>query len=137
MRKFSKIGLLVLAVLLLLPGCRKEEAPKEVVLVTKITVICRQEGDVLARHYTDPQKMDAILHYLLRLKPYGFAERDPESVRGPAIEIQTDLSDGSRHIYRQRADRYFSKDSQAWELIDPKRAAMLYPLLEQMESDSS
>ena len=137
MRKIAKICCALLAVLFLLPGCSQKSHSKPLVLVTKVTVTSQKNGDILQWYYTDPEKIEAVMHYLLRLKPYGFAERDPELVCGPFFEIKVALSNGKSHIYRQRADRYISKDCQTWELIDPKRAAMLYPLLEQMESDLS
>lgn len=135
MGKIWKISFLLFAVLFLFPGCAKKDAIAPMPLVTGVLVTCKQDGEVLERRYTDPDKVDAVLHYLLRLHPYGVADRDPERVCGDVYKIEVLLSDGEKHIYRQRADRYISKDCQVWRLIDPTRAAELYPLLEAMQSD--
>ncbi len=127
--------LTVILILIGLCGCRQDAPNPPPQLITGVYILYRQNGDILERQYTDPQKIDEVLFYLLKLHPYGIADRNPERVAGPTYYIELQLSDGQRHVYRQRADRYLSRDCQAWRLVNPKKAAALYPLLAQLPGD--
>ena len=79
--------------------------------------------------------MQSVLLYLRLLKPFGKPDTDPELVAAPVFEITVQLSDGQRHIYRQKDHRYFSKNALPWENIDPARASGLYALMRHYPSD--
>ncbi len=130
MGKIRKKVMLLLPVIFLLSGCRSAPEPAPVPIVTGIRVQCLESGATARWEYTDPQKMEPLLVYLASLHPYGIAERNPEQVIGKAYRIDIFMSDGANHIYRLRADRYYSKDSAPWRLVDPKQAALLPQILE-------
>jgi hypothetical protein len=87
------------------------------------------------RVYTSENKMQRVLDYLRLIDPYGRPAVDPEFVAGSQFHIELAFSDGSRKIYRQKADRYMQIDGGDWQTINPARAEELSLLLGQMESD--
>ena len=103
--------------------------------VTQIQVICYHDGEHLTRHYTHPRKIQPVLHYMRLLKQEGAADTDPEQLIGDRFDITLYYSDGQNRIYRQRSNRYLSKNSQPWEKINTKQAQFLYPILQAMSSD--
>lgn len=124
----------------ILSGCARERAPQQLQqpqFVTQIDVTCRRDQQLLQRRYTAPEKMSGVLNYIRLLESQGNADTDPERVTGDVYKIVVHLSDGSRRVYHQRANRYLSKNARPWQQIDPDRAALLYPLLEQTGSDGA
>lgn len=121
----------------LLCGCGKKDPPPEPLarVVTQVDISCQHGHTLIRRHYTDPDKMEYVLLYLRLLKPRGKPEQDPEQLEHAVFEITVHLSDGNKRHYRQKAHRYFSRDSRPWELIDPAQAAGLYRLMEKVPSD--
>ena len=104
-------------------------------MVTHIQVICERGEDIIERQYVQPHKTSAILTYLRLLKCGSRAQTDPEQLTGDHFEIILYNSSGERSIYRQRANRYFSKNSGAWVKILPEQAGLLYPLILAMPGD--
>ena len=80
--------------------------------------------------------MEKILTYLRQLEYRGMAETDPERICGDSYQITVRSSDGTSCNYRQRANCYLSRNNHPWEKIDPKQAEKLYPLLQEMPSDT-
>ena len=127
MRTVPKLSL-IFCCCLLLSGCKASEKPLQ--LVTKVSVT-DQTG--LTRHYTQPQQMETLLYYLRSLGAQGRPNTDPERILGEHYLIRLEYSDGQTSIYRQRANRFLSRDSRPWQIISPKRAALLKPLLQSMD----
>ena len=110
-----------------------EEKPIRVVTQIDITF---DNGAIHAqRHYQDAQKVRQILNYLRLIDPYGRPTVDPELVYGSQFYIELSYSDGSKKVYRQKADRYMQIDGGEWKTINPNRAEELSLLLGQLVSD--
>ena len=97
-------------------------------LVTRVEVRYTRPGSAIRRTYTQPDKMASVLNYL-RILPYaGKPQTDPW--RCPdGYDITLYYSDGGRRVFYQRGDKYLYKGANCWELVDPVRARLLYPLL--------
>ena len=124
MAKFWKL-FIAFVICFSLFGCGKQ--PKSLHLVTKISVT---DGKGITRDFTEPKKMETILYYLRGLDPLGRPQTDPERIMGESYRIHIEYADGGKSIYRQRANRFLSRDSHPWQTVDPKKAAVLRPLLE-------
>lgn len=109
--------------------------PSPVRVVTHIDITYENGAIRTQRHYQDSGKMSQVLNYLRLIDPYGRPAVDPEFVAGSQFHIELAFSDGSRKIYRQKADRYMQIDGGDWQTINPARAEELSLLLGQMESD--
>ena len=131
----------IVCCLCFLSGCsRTDDSEKRQVLyrvVDRIDVSCYRSGTVQHFSYQTPQKMQLILSYLRQLEYRGKADTDPERICGDSYQITLTASDGTACRYRQRADRYLSRDGHPWENIDPDQARRLYPLLQAMPSDTA
>lgn len=116
--------------LLLWPDAPREEAPRPV--VTRVEV----NGGLLRREYTQPEKMELVLHYLRdapeRPMPYGI--ETPGEIRW---DFALTLSDGSRRYYRQAGDGFLQKEGANWKTIDPQKALFLERLLGKVPSDAA
>lgn len=138
MKKLQRISLVFLLLPFLFSGAagpRLRRRPSLPHTVTKIQVVCYRGGERLTRHYTQPNKIQPVLHYMRLLKREGAADTDPEQLIGDRFDITLYYSDGQNRIYRQRSNRYLSKNSQPWEKINTKQAQFLYPILQAMPSD--
>ena len=136
MRKRYSLYLLLLLLPTLLSGSALRRNSTSVPsLVVQIDVVCRREYSTFTRHYTQPRKIEPILNYLRMLTYHGRPETDPERLAGNAYEITLYYVNGQTSTYRQRADRYLSKDGQPWEKLRPEQAGLLFPLLESTASD--
>jgi len=111
------------------------ETPKPPSLVTDVHVSYHYGDMHLKRHFTDIRKIDIILYYLYGLSPHGTPDEDPEQIWGDCCRITLTMSDGMRHIYRQQGGRYLSVDNRPWQKISENQAAVLFPLLMEMQSD--
>ncbi len=135
-RKF----LFLLIVLCALSGCNRQvaggDSPSLYTVTEQIDILCCRDGNTQHFSYRSPEKMEVILNYLRHLDYKGKAHTDPERIMGDRYEISVISIDGSSRIYRQRTDRYLSRDNGPWELIDPKIGNKLYPLLQATPSDS-
>lgn len=137
MKKNIKIFILLCFSAVIMCGCNTNDSqPKPLTrVVTRVDISCQQENMLIQRHYTDPQKMEYVLLYLRLLKFKGKPDRDPEPLDKDVYEITVHLSDGDKRLYKQKAHRYFSRDSRPWELIDPAQASGLYLLMQKLPSD--
>ena len=130
---------LVLCALFFLPGCTRRhtlnDADSYLRIVVRVDVVDNTGNNMPQKTYTHQEKMEAILNYLRLIKQRGPADSDPEQFVGESYTITLHLSDGSKQVYRQHANRFLSKDSQPWRNIDPEHAGYLYPLLLAMPSD--
>jgi len=138
MGKFYKPVIGVLLAALVLSGSYIQNLPERgpvVDLVTQVEIVFRQEQTTLSRRYTHPQKIQPVLHYLRLLRYKGRAQTDPEKIVGEAFDITLHYSGGGQKIYRQRANRYLSKNGHAWERIDPDHARYLRSLILAIPSD--
>ena len=129
MRTLRKLSF-IFCCCLLLAGCRSNQTSLR--LVTKISVT-DQTG--LTRHYTQPQHMETILYYLRSLDALGKPNTDPERISGEHYHIRLEYADGQTSIYRQRANRFLSRDSHPWQKIPSQRASLLGPILKSMDQD--
>ena len=118
MGKVWKIFCWILLGMVLLCGCRKEERLQQPV-VEKIEISGIYDSGGFYLTLTEEAEMEAVLNQLRFFKHLGQADMDPERALGDSITIRVCLSDGERHVYRQRADRYLSKDNKPWQKIDP------------------
>lgn len=127
MRNLRKLSF-VFCCCLLLSGCKASE--KSLHLVSKVSVT-DQAG--LTRHYTQPQQMETILYYLRSLDAQGKPTTDPERISGEHYQIRLEYADGQVSIYRQRANRFLSRDSHPWQKIPPQQASLLRPILQGLD----
>lgn len=135
MKKYRKFLFLIAILSFFFSGCQTRRAPTPVRLVTQVDVRYRHGQETLLRQYTAPEKMSCVLNYIRLLKGGGSPESDPEQTQGDVCKITLHLSDGSRRVYHQRAERYLSRDLTPWEKIDPELGKRLLPILESLESD--
>lgn len=137
MAKKYRIVICCLIAAALLGGCRpkprKPIAPPA--LVSAVHVRYAYKRTVLERTYTDMEKMDVVLHYLYALSPSGTVREDPEQLWDDDCRITLLLSNGKKRLYLQRGGRYLSVDYGAWQKINPKMGAQLFPLISAMDSD--
>ena len=109
--------------------CACSSKPTPLNLVTRVWVT---DASGSTKYYTQPQKMEVILYYLRSLEPLGKAKTDPERIIGAHYKICVEFSDGQRSVYRQRANRFLSRDSRPWEKVDLQKASVLQSLLDSM-----
>jgi len=135
LKKCTAIFLILLTVLL--PGCARKRTWTQPIcsVVVRVDVESRNHEERIYRRYTDPKKVSAMLDYLRGLSPYMPADRDPERLTGENHTITVYSSDGTTRVYRQRANRYLSVDSQPWQRIDDTQAKKLYGFLLRNHSD--
>lgn len=128
MGRFWKMLCLVFAASLIFCGCQAEETVTQSV-VERVNISGWHDGTAVALTLTEQTSMEAVLDYLRLQRSQGRADVDPERILGNAYTIEICLSNGQTHIYRQRADRYLSKDNHPWQKIDPDRGSSFYALL--------
>ena len=138
MRKLQTLSILFFLLPVLLsgsvsPGLHRIDGPLHT--VTTVHVVCSRENRTMTRLYHAPRKMEKVLNYLRLLEDQGTADTDPERLAGDRFEITLYYSDGQQGIYRQRGDRYLSKNAHPWKKVDPDQARLLYPMLQAMPSD--
>ena len=115
-------------------GCQKSKR-QLCRYVTQVDIYCDHDGLPIHRSYTDTEKMEAALLHLRLLRPGGAPLVDPETVDADLYEICVILSDGERHVYKQKDHRYFRSEGNGWQTIPPEQAAGLYTLLRHYQSD--
>lgn len=138
MKKAIKLLFICCFCLFILSGCIKNDTLQKPLcrVVTQVDISCQTEHMLMQRHYTQTNKMEYVLLYLRLLKPQGKPDADPDQINKEVYEITLHLSDGSKKLYKQKAHRYFSRDSRPWETIDPAQAAGLYRLMQKLPSDT-
>jgi len=135
-KKAWKILVVFLAVLLF-SGCRQAKPPAPAArVVTRIDISCRHGNDTILRSYTQPEKLRHILYYMRLQDRRGYADTNPERVMGDVFLADIHLSDGSRQVYRQRADRYISLNSRRWRMIPTQQGKRFYYLLWAIPGDA-
>ncbi len=136
MQIFRKLSIILLMPMLLVSTAHaaggQDSRPH---YISQIQVICHRGSTTISRAYIQPHKMEEILNYLRILDCNGNADTDPERIVGDSFVITLYDSSGQRQIYRQRANRFLSKNSHPWETIDTEQAKRLYPLILSMLSD--
>ena len=85
---------------------------------------------------TDPETMEAVMHYLRRLDPYTTAEIAPETFRAEVTELTVSYSDGAKTHYTQLYTEYLQTDGGPWKKIDPEDGARLWPILACISEES-
>ena len=136
MKKFAKLIFLFLSFAIIVTGCGTNHTPSSRYrAVTQVDIVTRYEHTLIRRHYTDPQKMEAVLIYLRLIKPIGKPPQDPLQLDEDVFLIAVHLSDGNIRYYRQAAHQYFSREDQSWMAIDPSLAARLYAVMRHFPSD--
>lgn len=123
-------ALLVLGGLLLWPDTPQEKPPRPV--VTRVEV----DGGQLHWDYTQPEKMELVLHYLRSAPefPLPYGTEAPGEARW---DFTLTLSDGSQRHYRQAGNGFLQKEGANWKTIDPQKALFLERLLGKVPSDAS
>lgn len=128
----------VLAILIcsLLVGCSPTKAENtRLKLVEAVEIEFYHQQEYLHRIYTQPDKIDVILHYLHRLTPRGIPDFDPEQLLGERCKVTVRLSHGESHIYRLQGKEYLSVDLKPWKNISRERCSVLYHLVRKIEGD--
>lgn len=103
--------------------------------VTNVDISCQHRDTTIHRHYTNNEKMQAVLIYIRLADNIRVPDNNPEKAKGDIYEIRVQLSDGQQHIYKQKDHRYFYQHTKGWRTLDPEHAAKLYGLLRQYPSD--
>ncbi len=121
----------------LLTGCSHQPERRGIAsqIVKEITVSCQNGSRTVCRYYNTDEKMQRLLLYIRQLSPLFAADSDPEQLSGRTICITMTCSDGSRHIYRQKGDRYFQKGTGPWQKIGPGNTGRLWRIVLQTASD--
>ena len=138
MRKnMSFFIMLLLAVSALLSGCNNpSKSPQPATkVVDSIQILFENGENRIARQYTAPTKMRAILNYLRWINPYGTPQENPDTIHTNTFRIVMHFADGSEKTYLQKADRYMQIDGKAWQFIDAENARTLSEMVAKMESD--
>lgn len=135
MKKIAKLLFLFVFTTVILSGCGAKNTSAGYRAVTQVDVVTRYAHTLIRRHYTDPEKMEAVLIHLRILKSLGTPETDPENAKDDVFLIAVQLSDGTIHYYRQAAHRYLSREDEGWIAVPPVQAARLYGILSHFPSD--
>ena len=129
----------VILLLYFLTGCTYYAPPganHPVRVVTRVDVSTTQDGQLLHYHYSETDKMEAILRYLRNLNPDRSTPITPDTFRTDTYEIRLTLSDGTQTVYHQIYDEYLQKNGGQWQSIDSTKGAAIQQLLLILPSDS-
>lgn len=125
---------IILIFAVLLGGCAGKSKTVHRV-VTGVQVEYTRNGETLCRNYTQPASTRSVLTYLRILRPFGPVI--PEGSHDSNCKITLQYSQGPDSVFLQLGDTYIQRDGGAWESIDSSHAALLYPLLLLLPSDSA
>lgn len=125
---------LLFFLLQLLAGCKKQP-PEPVRVAAKMQISCRHDHGVWRWEYEDEEKIHALLQYLRRCESVGAPEVDPENLNVNSYRVDVILSDGSREVYYQQGDGYFSRRCGRWQRLDESQGEQLEQLLRRMPTD--
>ena len=135
MKRIGALLFLFCFCIFILPGCSNVDTPPSLCrVVTQIDITYTYKDGLLRRHYTDHDKMKAVLLYVRLMKPLHPATIDPDTPEADC-EIVLSLSDGKKRIYKQKAHRYISKDGSAWKTLNADYGLQLYKLIYFVPSD--
>ena len=104
-------------------------------IVSYVDIYCQKPDGALTRHYTNPGKVEAILHYVRLLDPNGPAEVTQEALQGDFYEIVIHLQDGGIRVHRQRSDTFAALHRRYWGRIDRSLGMRLNHMLKLLPSD--
>ena len=130
-----------LLIILFLPVCfftgcgRKNAYVAPSRIVSSIDIYCQKSSGTSYRHYTDPGKMEAVLHYVRLLDPNGPATVSQEAMDGDLFEIVVHTRAGGVRIHRQRADSFAALHRQYWGQIDRSLGMRLGHMMALLPSD--
>lgn len=132
----KRIRALVLAAALLCAGCssRYPEPPGWPV-VSRITVVCHQDGSATQKVFTSQEKMRIVLNKLRTLGQQYAPPTDPETLTARTFSVTVTRSDGSQRHYQTKGDRYIRTDENPWQQCDPNRLEELNQLLRDLPGD--
>ena len=134
----KKLTILLLCLAgLSLVGCNKAgtHSPASSRIVTGIDVYCQKPHGQLKRHYRQPEKVKAVLHYIRLLNPNGPTPVSQEAMQGDFYEIVVHLHDGGMRIHRQRADTFAALHRRYWGRIDRSLGMQLARILALLPGD--
>ena len=131
----KKLFVFVLLFATILCGCRKKNTSSAPNFVTQVDVSCQQNGKTFSIHYTDNEKIEAVLLYLRLLKANKRLKQLPPARDNSIYEIQVHLSNGERRLYKQVDHRYIWRKKTGWNTIPAEQASRLYALLRHYPSD--
>lgn len=131
----KKAWLFLLVFCLFLAGCSGKKPARTTLcrIATRIEVQRSTPEETYRFGYTEDDKIESVLLYLRCLDTWGFAQ---EAERPQELwQIQVELSDGSKHIYRQADDRYFQINGSAWLIADQQVASRFHKLIALLPAD--
>lgn len=134
--KFAIILLLLFG--LALPGCHSDDTKYTIPsrLATSVDITCKRPSGTLHRHYSDPGKVEAVLHYVRLLKPKGPTVLPEDATKEDDYEIVIHLLDGGHRIHRQRGNSYAALHHRYWGQIQPSLGMRLGHLMALLPSDT-
>ena len=123
---------------LMLSGCNSNEQGERIPdrIVTGIDIYCQKPTCTVTRHYTQPEKIEAILTYVRLLRPIGPIVPIEEARQGDLYEIVVHLNNGDHRIHRQRADSFAITRRPFWGVIDRELGNKLPFLMALLPSDN-
>lgn len=121
----KRLVALLLILILLMAGCRKEDIAAHRV-VTRIDVVCEAFDTYIRRCYTQEEKMQVILFHIRNIGQRFTPEVDPDTLDTPTISITVHFSDGSQKIYQQKDNRFWKEDTLPWKKINMENASGLW-----------
>ncbi len=125
----------LLALLLLLTGCRRQHHAVQSNVITQITITCQTEEGLLQRHYTSQDKMRSVLLYIRSIRSPFSANEEPGEGSGAQVSITTVSADKTTKTYRQQGQSYFREGDGKWKTIDPEKGANLWRIIKLLPSD--
>lgn len=134
----KKLTIILLLLVGLFPaGCSNSNSIRTTSsrVVTGVDVYCQKPHGQLTRRYRQPEKVEAMLHYIRLLDPNGPATVSQEAMQGDFYEIVVHLQDGDMRIHRQRADTYAALHRRYWGQIDRSLGMQLARILALLPGD--
>ena len=129
-------GIFLAAIVLGLSGCHREK-PVNVQdrVVTRIDILCEEDGQVLQKSYTSPEKMRLVLLYIRSVSSPFTDLPEPPDTSGRMIRITTTSANNITKVYRQQGERFFQEGDGGWQRIAPEKGGILWELIQAMPTD--
>ena len=131
----KKLFVMIALFATILCGCGKKNASTAPNFVTQVDISCQQNGKNFSIHYTDSEKVEAVLLYLRLLKSGRLPKQAPPAQDNSIYEIHVRLSNGESRLYKQVDHRFIWRKKTGWNAIPAEQAAGLYTLLRHYPSD--
>ena len=137
MKRLTACLYLAVLSLFVFSGCSQNEQAEPIPdrIVTGIDIYCQKPTCTVTRHYTQPEKIEAVLTYLRLLRPIGPVTPTEEARQGDLYEIVVHLNNGSHRIHRQQADSFAITRRPFWGAIDKQLGNKLPFLMALLPSD--